>query len=53
LIFATLKLRFRVVPEAAAEKLKGVRDDDVLEAIQMKAVAAESLDEFERYISSL
>ncbi len=52
-IYNILELRFRIVPEVAAEKLKGVRDDDVLEAIQRKAVAAESLEEFERYISSL
>ncbi len=53
LIFATLRLRFRVVPEAADEKLKGIRDADVLEAIQMKAVAAGSIEEFERYLLSL
>ncbi len=34
-------------------KMLFVRDADVLEAIQMKAVAAESLEEFERYLSSL
>ncbi len=52
-IYNILELRFRIVPEAAAEKLKGIDDADILASIQRKAVTAGSLDEFERYVSSL
>ncbi len=52
-ISRTLELRFGLLPEGTGERLKGVRDADVLESVQMKAVAAGSIEEFERYLSSL
>ncbi len=53
LIFATLELRFGTVPDATGERLKGIDDADVLASVQMKAITAGSLDEFEGYLSSL
>ncbi len=53
LIVETLKLRFHIVPDKIGEKLKSVEDTDVLGSIHGQSVTAESLEAFEKYISSL
>ena len=53
LIVETLKLRFHVVPDKVGEKLKAVEDTDVLASIHGQSVTAESLETFEKYVSSL
>ncbi len=53
LIFETLELRFRFVSDEIREKLNAVEDSDTLASVQRRAVTAESLEEFDRHLSSL
>ena len=53
IIFETLELRFRFVPDGIREKLNAVGDTEALVSIQKQAITADSLEEFEKYLSSL
>ncbi len=48
-----LEIRFHVAAESVVKRLAGISDLDRLRAIRKKALTANSLDEFERYLSSL
>ena len=53
LVVETLKLRFHVVPDRIMEKLEAVKDVNALGSIHRQSVTADSLEAFEKYISSL